>query len=112
MLAIVLASCDGADQIFAQCSPLPVPGQYAELGDLRDVVLARYDRDPGGGLRVYWCEDKVPDYETAGLYLGCGELYATSLRAARHEGAHCYHDRLFGEPDAFHADWKFWEVVN
>lgn len=121
----LLAACAGPDQILTECTPEPIPGQFREMGDLRDQVTARF-RDPGGdGISIYWCpvnaeQPGIPEWHTGGLYLGCGELYAyaddQALRRARHEVAHCFAARLFGDPEPGHGHGarehaEFWASV-
>lgn len=125
LVLTLLASCAGPDQILTECTDEPISGQWRELGDLRDRVAAAF-RDPGGeGIVIYWCpvnvmQPGIPDWHTGGLYLGCGELYAyaddQALRRVRHEAAHCFADRLFGNPEPGHGNGRrehaeFWAVV-
>lgn len=121
LVLTLLASCAGPKQIIHECTDEPIAGQYEEIGNLRDAVIAFAGDDPSGDVTVYWCPNTdgkgLPEWPgLGGLYLGCNELYAVvddgrALRFLRHEVSHCYSKRLYGDADPLHRNKEFWRAV-
>lgn len=126
ILVALSFACAGPDQVLTECKDYAREGQYTELGSLRDKLIANGYRDPGGAGRVYWCPafmddgitraNGIPEWNTGGLYLGCREIYAVddeqALRRARHEQAHCYAYRLFGNAEPYHGNGSPYKKTN
>lgn len=131
-LALLLASGCEWDYL-DQFDHAPRSDQWLAAGALRDRVIAAGHDDPGGGgLGVYWSDEVCPTDEqgrtaivhrgvhgrvgcVAGRYYGCGSMLVAWrgdvwASAYEHELLHCYRDRLYDDPDAYHEHREWWAL--